>query len=185
MVYRSATPAEPEEELENGQEDYMETTRIKGLTAAAGVCGALLLGGVSPASAQVYGGAQALWGSDTDFGVGGRLLANIEDANLEFVGTANVFFPDGPLDFWEANANLFYHFHLSDTPSVLPYIGGGLNIGRLSNGSSNTEAGLNLGGGLRFPMASVSPFIEARAVISDLDQAVLAFGLVFGPAHGR
>lgn len=163
----------------------MVTTRIKGLAAATAVLGALLLGGVSPASAQVYGGAQALFGSDTDFGVGGRVLANIEDANLELVGSFNVFFPDGPLDFWEANGNLFYHFHLSDTPSVLPYLGGGLNISRLSNGSSNTEAGLNLGGGVRFPMANVSPFIEARAVISDHDQAVLAFGIVFGPAHGR
>ena len=158
---------------------------IRGMTAAASLCAGLLMSGAAPAAAQVYGGAQALWGSDSDFGVGGTLLANIENANLEFAGSFNLFFPDGDDDFWETNANVFYHFHLSGTPSVLPYLGGGLNISRLSNGSADTEAGLNLGGGIRFPMAGVSPFIEARAVISDHDQAVLAFGLIFGHAHGR
>ena len=61
----------------------MITTGIKGLAAATAVAGALVLGGASSASAQVYGGAQALFGSDTDFGVGGRVLANIENANLD------------------------------------------------------------------------------------------------------
>ncbi|MDX1396194.1 MAG: hypothetical protein R3195_17570 [Gemmatimonadota bacterium] len=158
---------------------------IKGVVAVASLCGGLLMGGAAPAAAQVYGGTQLLWGSDTDLGIGGTLLANIENANLEFAGSFNLFFPDGDEDFWEANANMFYHFHLSDTRSVLPYLGGGLNLSHLSNGSDNTEAGLNLGGGVRFPMAGVSPFIEARAVISDHDQAVLAFGLIFGHAHGR
>lgn len=155
------------------------------IIAIAAISGGLALTGVESASAQVYGGAQALWGSDSDVGVGGRVLANIEDANLEFVGSFNVFFPDGPVDFWEANANIFYHFHLRESPSILPYVGGGLNVSRLSNGVESTEAGLNLGGGIRFPLESVTPFIEARAVLSDHDQAVLAFGLLFGHAHGR
>lgn len=151
--------------------------------AALGLAAAALLLQPPAASAQVYGGVQGNWGSETDFGVGGRVLGNIEDANLELVGDFNVYFPDGPRDFWEANANLFYHFHLPETPSVLPYLGGGLNVSRQSNGADNTEAGLNLGGGIRFPLEGVSPFVEGRAVISDHDQAVLTIGLIFGHAH--
>lgn len=151
--------------------------------AAFGIATAALLLQPPAASAQVYGGVQGNWGSETDFGVGGRVLGNIEDANLELVGEFNLYFPDGDRDFWEANGNVFYHFHLAESPRVLPYLGGGLNVSRSSNGADNTEAGLNLGGGIRFPLESVSPFVEGRAVISDHDQAVLTIGLIFGHAH--
>ena len=147
--------------------------------------GGVMLTAVRDLSGQVYGGAQLDWGSETELGVGGRVLASLENANLEIVGSFDLYFPDGPVDFWEINGNLFYHFHLSGSPSLLPYVGGGLNIAHFSNGSDHTELGLNLGGGIRFPMRSVTPFIEGRAVLSDADQAVLTFGLIFGRAHGR
>lgn len=142
-----------------------------------------LVGAPTPGHGQVYIGAQGSWGNETDLGVGGRVLGNIENANLEMVGSFDIYFPDVG-DYWEANANLFYHFHLRETPSVLPYVGGGLNLASIGNGDSTTEAGLNLGGGLRFPLENVSPFIEAKTVLSDFDQSVLTFGLVFGHAHG-
>jgi hypothetical protein len=132
--------------------------------------------------AQVALGPQGNWGSEADFGVGGRVLVNIPNVNLEFVGSADMFFPEGDVDWLDLNANLFYHIHLVDTP-VIPYLGGGLNVARLSNGVSTTEAGLNLGGGLRFPGASLTPFVEARAVISDADQFVLTAGILFGPTR--
>ena len=153
------------------------------LTIALALAATALVLQPSPGSAQVYGGVQGVWGSDTDAGVGGRVLGNVEEANLELVGEFNLFFPDEDVDFWAANANLFYHFHLSETPRVLPYVGGGLNVSRRSNGFENTEAGLNLGGGIRFPLENVSPFVEAKAVLSDHDQAVLTIGLIFGHAH--
>ncbi len=152
------------------------------ITAAAFVLTGLLCA-PNPGHGQVYVGAQGSWGSETDFGVGGRVLGNIEDANLEAVGSFDVYFPDGG-SFWTVNANLFYHFHLEENPSVLPYLGGGLNIATVSNGDSQTEAGLNLGGGIRFPLDNVSPFIEAKTVLSDVDQSVLSFGVIFGHAHG-
>ena len=153
--------------------------RLPSLTVSA-----LLL--FAPAlSAQAYVGVQADWGSETDFGVGGRVLANIERANLEFVGSFDLYFPDGPIDFWEINGNLFYHFHISNNPSFLPYVGGGLNIASISNGGDTTEAGLGLGGGIRFPLERLSPFVEVRTAISDFDQTVLTFGVLFGHAHGR
>lgn len=133
----------------------------------------------------MYLGAQGNLGSDTDFGVGARLLANLEATNLEFAGSYDIYFPDNDLDYWEFNANLFYHIHPSQDPSVLPYLGGGLNVGHLSNGSGNTEAGVNLGGGIRFPGRQLTPFVEARAVMGDFDQGVLTVGLLFGHAHGH
>lgn len=158
--------------------------RMRTVLVAICLAGSAVLVGPSASSGQVYGGVQANYGSETDFGLGARMLANLEDVNLEFVGSFDLYFPDGPSDFWEINGNVFYHFHLPESPSILPYLGGGLNVAQVSNGADNTEAGLNLGGGVRFPLANVSPFIEARTVVSDFDQSVLTFGLVFGHAHG-
>lgn len=146
---------------------------------------------VAPAAGDLHGqgvafGAHGLWSSEVDFGIGGRVLGNIEDVNLEAVGEFNLFFPEGDLDFWEINGILFYHFHLADTRSVMPYLGGGLNIGTASNGDSETEIGLNLGGGVRFPnTSSVTPYIEGRGVVSDFDHFVITAGLLFGRAFGR
>lgn len=139
-----------------------------------------------PASAQVAIGGQIDFASDTDVGIGGRLLGDIPTVDLEAVGSFDLYFPDGPRDFWELNGNLFYHFHLRNTRAVLPYLGGGLNISHSSNGASRTEAGLNLGGGVRFPTAAdISPFVELRGVVSDFEQFVVTFGLLFGDASGR
>lgn len=139
--------------------------------------------GARGAVAQVAGGPQVNAGTETDFGIGGRLVGNIRNANLEAVGSFDIYFPDGPLEFWELNGNLFYHFHLRDTDAVLPYAGGGLNISHLSNGDGRTEPGLNLGGGFRFATRSdVSPFVELRGVIGDFDQLVVTLGLLFGDA---
>jgi hypothetical protein len=137
------------------------------------------------AEAQVAFGGQGNWGSEADLGLGGRVLMNVPDTNLEAVGSIDVFFPDGDLDWLDFNANVFYHFHLADSPAVLPYLGGGLNLARLSNETSRTEAGLNIGGGIRFPGAQVTPFIELRGVVSDADQVVISGGILFGPTQFR
>lgn len=144
--------------------------------------------GARGAEAQAAFGAQVGWGSETDIGVGGRILANIEAVNLEAVGSFDIYFPDDAgqvdRDYWEINGNLFYHVHLRDTRSVLPYFGGGLNIARMEIGTAtHTEVGLNLGGGVRFPNESgIIPFIEAKGVISDrlAEQFVATFGVLFG-----
>lgn len=135
--------------------------------------------------AQIYFGPHLNVATDTDVGIGGRVLANVEEANLELVGSLDVYFPDGPTDFWAINANSFYHFHLEDSPSVLPYVGGGLNIAQVSNGEDATEVGVNIGGGVRFSLDNISPFIEGKTVISDFDQAVITFGFLLGHAHGQ
>lgn len=156
------------------------------IAAAVGVLAATsFLTAPRPLAAQIAFGVQANVASEMDVGIGGRVLGNIPGSNLEAVGSFDIYFPDGPRDFWELNGNLFYHFHLSGTPNVLPYAGGGLNIARSSNGQGRTEPGLNLGGGVRFPTRSdITPFVELRGVISDFDQLVATFGLLFGPGGG-
>lgn len=138
-----------------------------------------------PLHGQAAFGVQGNWGSEADFGVGGRLLVNIPNVNLEAVLSADVFFPDADVDWLEFNGNIFYHFHAPGAANVLPYVGGGLNVTRLSANGSTTETGLNLAGGVRFPRAGVTPFLEARGVISDADQLVLTFGLLFGQTSFR
>lgn len=140
----------------------------------------------APATAQLAVGVQADVASETDLGVGGRILGHLAGSHLEAVGSFDHYFPDGPVDFWELNANLFYHFHVAGTPRVLPYAGGGLNLAHISNGDGDTEPGLNLGGGVRFPTRSgPAPFVELRAVVSDVDQLVATFGVLFGPGGRR
>jgi hypothetical protein len=152
--------------------------------AASALALVLLAVPAQPLHAQAAFGVQGNWGSEADLGVGGRLLLNIPTTNLEAVLSADVFFPDD-VDWLEFNGNLFYHFHTPGSPGVLPYVGGGLNLTRISGNGSTTEAGLNLGGGVRFPRPGVTPFLEARAVISDADQLVLSLGLLFGPTAFR
>lgn len=127
-------------------------------------------------------------GTDTDLGIGGRVAINIPDVNLEGQGTVDVFFPDG-FDYFEFNGNLFYHFHLEDTSSVLPYAGGGLNVGIISPegpaADDRTEVGINLGGGVRFRAENnIAPFVEARVVAGGVEQFVVSGGLLFGNVGG-
>lgn len=154
------------------------------LLLAAPLTALVLLAGPSAgeATAQTAFGVQGNWGSEADFGVGGRVLANIPNVDLEGVGSVDLFFPGNEVNWLDVNANVFYHFHLDDSPSVVPYAGGGLNIARISVGdASTTETGLNIGGGVRFPSPGVTPFLEARAVVSDADQFVITGGVLFGP----
>lgn len=153
----------------------------------------ILLAAAAPAELRGQGafGAQGLWGSDTDFGIGGRLAFNLSDIvpHLEALAAFNLFFPDGPQDFWEINGNILYHIHVEGSPGVLPYFGGGLNVGHLEFDDGDggdafvdddTELGLNVLGGVRFLGDVLSPYLEARGVVSDFDQFVLTFGFLFG-----
>ena len=121
----------------------------------AAVAGALLLVPMT-ADAQVRLGPQLSFGDDTDFGIGGRIVANVESLpHWDFIGTFDVFFIDDnsnfDFDYFEANGNLAYNFGVPEVPSLSPYVGGGLNISRLliediSSGveRDNTDLGLNL-----------------------------------------
>lgn len=154
----------------------------KGLLVSA-LLGGLLVCLPAGASGQVLFGAEALFGTETDFGIGGRIHYDLgTTAPLEFQGAFDLFFPDGPADYWEINGNLWYNLPTSSGSTALPYLGGGLNIGHVSaNGFDDTELGVNLGGGVKFGFTNTIPFLEARVTLGGIDeQLVIGGGVLFG-----
>jgi hypothetical protein len=138
--------------------------------------------------------------AQSDFKVGGGLAYGLEIEAIgvqvggvygfteELRGAADVsiFFPDSPSgtdnSFWEINANVHYLFLNEEGTTV--YGLGGLNYAtqKVSGGGfsfSNSEAGLNLGGGAEFGLDFADLYIEAKYAISNYDQLALAAGLRF------
>lgn len=150
----------------------------------SGLLGAALACLPSGASGQVLFGAEALFGTETDFGLGARIHYDLgTSAPLEFQGAFDLFFPDGPADYWEINTNLWYNLPTSGGSTALPYLGGGLNIGHVSgpDGPDDTELGVNLGGGVKFGFTNTIPFLEARVTVGGIDeQLVIGGGVLFG-----
>ena len=149
------------------------------------------------AEAQRFG-IQADFSTEWDFGVGARGefdLTNVFTNRGAFsrafiVASFDYFFPDCPggagvdCTYWELNPMLAVPITVTN-PNITPYLGGGLNIARVSfetaaGDASDTEIGLNLLGGLRFPLGGVRAYTDARIVIGDNDQLVLTFGFLFG-----
>lgn len=158
-----------------------------------------LLAAAQPAAAQVSFGPHVAFGADTDIGIGADVhvgLANalgIEDgffANLvgQFTGTYYLW-DCGVVDcsFIDISANGVVPFAVES--SVTPYAGAGIGVGRASVdydtpfgdfGASGTDVGLNVLGGIFFPLGGLNGFAEAKFGISGADQFVLRGGLLFG-----
>ncbi|MDT8436836.1 MAG: hypothetical protein RRA92_08785 [Gemmatimonadota bacterium] len=146
----------------------------------------LVIAGAEEARGQALNyGPQISIADDADFGIGGRLQLPLVGIPLTFAGSFDVFFPDGDVDYWEINGNLMYDFRLPEAPTVTPYVGGGINIAHVSvdrdllDDRDDTDAGLNLLGGLRFDLAPLQPFIEAKFEIEGGEQFILTGGLLF------
>jgi opacity protein-like surface antigen len=170
----------------------------KGLVVVA------LLAVAGPASAQRFG-VQANWADDFDFGIGVRaeldfpnLLTSEGPFSRTFgIGSFDYFFPDCggvsgfDCSYWEVNLGLAVPIVAA---SVDPYVGAGLNIARFSAdydevlpgldfGASSTDVGVNLLGGLRFPLGGLSAYGEARIELGGGEQLVLTFGVLLGGSN--
>ncbi len=152
---------------------------------------ALVLGAMVTSAAQAqqardtgpypHFGLQASIGEDVDLGLGvryeNRMLGMFpESPNLRFALSFDYFFPDN-FDYWEVNANVFNLFRPNNA-RVLPYLGGGLNIARRSNGGRDTDVGLNVLGGIRLP-GRYRPFLEARIELGGGERFVVTGGWLF------
>ena len=135
-------------------------------------------------------GAQVNWGDDVDLGVGARLEIPVALASEGFlagtflVASFDYYFPDGPFDYFEFNGN--FVAPVNTESNLNPYVGAGLNMARWSydgpgDGASSTDLGLNLLGGIRFLLGSMSSFAEAKFEAGGGEQFVLTFGVMFGP----
>ncbi|HEV8380986.1 MAG TPA: hypothetical protein VGQ29_05345 [Gemmatimonadales bacterium] len=138
-------------------------------------------------------GGQVSHGSETDFGVGGRVVFGLgavaPRAPLEGVVAFDYFFPDEPpgidLTYWEINGSVAYR--VARRPAALqPYLGGGVNIGRMAadtvgeSRGSETRVGLSVLGGTTLRTGSrATPFAEARVVVGKNDQLIITGGLRF------
>ena len=146
-----------------------------------------------PAPAQQPSfGAELDVGTDTDFGIGARVVFGLRslfrttplDAQVGFV----YFFPSAPagadLTYWEINGNVAYRIP-NPRSSLKPYVGGGLNIAHASASSagvsaSDTKLGLNLLAGTTFRVrGTIIPFVEGRGTISGGEQFVFTGGVRF------
>ncbi|MEX2465519.1 MAG: hypothetical protein WD995_01330 [Gemmatimonadota bacterium] len=135
------------------------------------------------AQAQTTLGPTVAYHNDFDFGIGAALGLPFGAAhpNVGFLGDFLIFFPDAPgVDFLEINGNLTYDIPIEDA-AVLPFALAGLNIARISFDSnalpSNTEIGLNVGGGIKFDAGVFRPMVGIRLEIEGGDGFVI-FGSV-------
>lgn len=159
------------------------TLRVLALTAAIVAVPGL-------ARAQVTLGPTLAYHDDADFGIGAALGMPLDgvEPGLGFLGDFVIFFPDAPgLDFFEINGSLTYDFPIEDA-DVLPFVLAGLNIARASVdvagvSASNTDLGLNLGGGIVFDAGPFRPMVGLRLEIEGGDGFVFFGTLPF--ALGR
>lgn len=102
----------------------------------------------------------------------------------EFRGAADIiiFFPDN-YDWWELNLNGHYKFLAEEGISV--YALAGINYATLSvdfgqlGSASDSEVGLNIGGGAEFGVDFAKLYTELKFVLGNADQLALSAGLRF------
>ena len=82
-----------------------------------------------------------------------------------------------------ANPNLDVHYRFAPAGRMTPYVGSGVGLNFIDGerfGDSETQVGMNLIGGLRFPGSGPNYFLEARHMLSDLNQTSVLAGVTFG-----
>jgi hypothetical protein len=161
-----------------------------------GLCLSLIILSPGALHAQIGLGGQLSWADDADLGIGARGTLGVptQIGQLEVIAALDYFFPDQvagiDVSYWELNTNLVYMFRVP-TPVVAPYAGAGLNFAHASVstdlpgvGFSDTELGLNLLGGAKFNVGSVTPFAELRLELDGGEQFVITGGALFTVGPG-
>jgi hypothetical protein len=135
--------------------------------------------------AVLFGG-EVDWATDTDVGVGARAVwttlgETVGLKGLEGIASFDIFFPGNSINFWEINADVAYPFNIPTAPKISPYFGGGLNVAHSSvtGFGGTTDVGVNLLGGTKFRLGTLSAFGEGRLELHSGSQFVLTFGLLF------
>jgi hypothetical protein len=130
-------------------------------------------------------GGEVNWATDTDFGVGGRVVyaalgEKVGLSGLEGILSMDVFFPGNSVTLFDLNANVAYPLRLAGMPKLSPYVGGGLNIAHSSyTGGSATHVGLDVLAGSRFALGALTAFGEGKIELHSGSQFVLTFGVLF------
>lgn len=135
--------------------------------------------------AQTKLGIQALYGIETELGVGAKALFAISD-QINASPNINYYFGNSATGVEQSilsfNADAHYIFKNDD---ITFYPLAGLNLTRnsvtvLGQSVSNSEFGLNLGGGLYYNLSeSLTGTLEAKYILGNYDQAVFGAGILF------
>jgi len=137
---------------------------------------ALALGVAGTAQAQtneMHLGPRLSYQFDAEeLGVGAQFSVPIA-SHLEFYPSFDVFFTD-PSSLWSFNVDL--KWRVAPASASWLYLGTGLNV---MDGPGDSQAGLNLFGGIESIHGRVHPFAEMRFTINDNSTAQLSAGLNF------
>lgn len=107
-----------------------------------------------------------------ELGVGAQFSVPIAH-HLEFYPSFDVFFTS-PNSLWSLNADLKWRMAAESIQWL--YLGTGLNI---LGGGGDSNAGLNLFGGIESRSGRVHPFAELRFIVNDNSTAQVSAGLNF------
>ncbi|RMF30583.1 MAG: hypothetical protein D6765_03010 [Bacteroidetes bacterium] len=143
-----------------------------------------------PLQAQLQVGGGLAFGTEIEtLGLTAKVNFDITES-IEGSGSFTFFLPNGDIPnndftFWEINGDGHYTFTENESLSI--YGLAGINIGHWSfendfgfpgANPSDTEFGLNVGGGIRLPFGSITGYGEIKYTISDFDQLVLNAGVL-------
>ena len=135
-----------------------------------------------PAAADVDVGVRGGYYTDAEEGfLGVELLMRITETRWFFHPNLEYVFVD-PGDL--ATLNLDVHYDLdTDNDDLYIWLGGGPAIifrdDDRGNDDDETDLGLNLLGGVGWQLESVVPYVQAKAIIADDNEVVLAVGIRF------
>jgi len=145
---------------------------------------------LAPAALAAQGaprlGGELSFAQDANAGLGLRFeqpLLPFWTQDLRLDVTFDYYFPETPINYWELNGDLAWGFPISGSRMSV-YVGGGLNVARTgvtgAPGSGNTDLGINMLVGLRFPTGTrLTPYVELRPELGGGDRLVLTTGLMF------
>lgn len=135
--------------------------------------------------------------SQTEIGGGLVFGSDIEELGITLDGNFYIsdqfsispnltfFFAEDPVNFFTINADGRYNFEVGSETIVYPL--GGLNLaftsidtGGFGGDTSNTELGINLGGGINYFFSDNLGILgELKFVVGDADQIVLTGGITY------
>jgi len=151
------------------------------------ICGLLLSFSFNTQAQDIKVGGGLTYGTQVEsIGIEGGAILGFTD-KIRGAADLKIFFPDSPSgvdnSFWEINANANYMFFSAPTTNVYGLAGLNYATQKVSGGGftvSNSEAGLNLGGGAEFGVGFGTIFTELKYVLSNYDQLDLSAGVRFG-----
>lgn len=152
------------------------------------LAGLACLIGAQPAQGQISLGPQLGWSNDWDLGLGARVELGLANTlGIQNGPFANLYGTASGTYFWwrsfwsliELNPNVAVPFEIGR--SLTPFVGTGLQLTRFRIRSDvETDVGLNILGGVKYPVFGLTSFAEAKVVLGGNRDFTISGGVLFG-----